>query len=159
MRTITLTGHIVADAELKISKTGRQYLSFRLGNNESLDKDASGNQKTYWFSVTSLNQRHFNMTPYLTKGKPVIVVGDYNDRLYQNREGNCEIGRDILANGIYFVDGNGSTKNASQNKPVSNPVTQTTMQPKPTTSELKVPNQSVTVSSNASDDSEDDLPF
>ena len=118
MRTLQVTGHIVADAEKKLSKSGKEYLTFRIANNEFNDeKGQDGRQKPYWISVTSLNQRHFSMAQYLTKGKPVIVVGDYSDRIYQNREGNCEISRDILANAIYFLPSNsissdkdGSTK-------------------------------------------------
>ena len=45
MRKITLTGHIVADAERKISKGGKEYLSFRIANNEFNDeKGADGKQ-------------------------------------------------------------------------------------------------------------------
>lgn len=160
MRQIELTGHLVADAERKISKTGKEYLSFRIGSNEFNDKDDQGNQRTYWFNVTTFNQRHFGIAQYLTKGKPIIVVGDYSDRLYQNREGNCEIARDIMANAIYFnSDGNGNNNdNGKQTKATtqSSPVTQTTMVTKPTTADIKVPEAPVVSTSN---DDEDDLPF
>lgn len=160
MRQIELTGHLVADAERKISKTGKEYLSFRIGSNEFNDKDDQGNQRTYWFNVTTFNQRHFGIAQYLTKGKPIIVVGDYSDRLYQNREGNCEIARDIMANAIYFnSDGNGNNNdNGKQTKATTqaSPVTQTTMATKPTTADIKVPEAPVVSTSN---DDEDDLPF
>ena len=160
MRQIELTGHLVADAERKISKTGKEYLSFRIGSNEFNDKDDQGNQRTYWFNVTTFNQRHFGIAQYLTKGKPIIVVGDYSDRLYQNREGNCEIARDIMANAIYFnSDGNGNNNdNGKQTKATTqaSPVTQTTMATKPTTADIKVPEAPVASTSN---DDEDDLPF
>ena len=161
MRQIELTGHLVADAERKISKTGKEYLSFRVGSNEFNDKDEQGNQKTYWFSVTTFNQRHFSLAQYLTKGKSIIVEGDYSDRLYQNREGNCEIARDIVANAIYFnSDGNSNNNaNGKQTKAATqaSPVTQTTMATKPTTAEVKVPEAPVVSASN--DDDGDDLPF
>ena len=154
MRQIELTGHLVADAERKISKTGKEYLSFRIGSNEFNDKDDQGNQRTYWFNVTTFNQRHFGIAQYLTKGKPIIVVGDYSDRLYQNREGNCEIARDIMANAIYFnSDGNGNNNdNGKQTKATtqSSPVTQTTMATKPTTADIKVPEAPVASTSNLS---------
>lgn len=160
MRQIELTGHLVADAERKISKTGKEYLSFRIGSNEFNDKDDQGNQRTYWFNVTTFNQRHFGIAQYLTKGKPIIIVGDYSDRLYQNREGNCEIARDIMANAIYFnSDGNGNNNdNGKQTKTTTqaSPVTQTTMATKPTTADIKVPEAPVASTSN---DDEDDLPF
>lgn len=159
MRKIELTGRLAADAERKISKTGKEMLTFRVGNNEFNDKDEQGNQKTYWFNVTTFNQRHFGMAQYLTKGKPIIVEGDYTDRIYQNRDGNCEISRDIIANAIYFIsDGNGNnTKTNQATTPTQvRPSTQTTMTIKPTTAYVKVPEPPVASSNNEDDD---DLPF
>ena len=46
MRKIELTGRLAADAERKISKTGQEFLSFRVANNEFTDKNEQGNQKT-----------------------------------------------------------------------------------------------------------------
>lgn len=157
MRKIELTGRLAADAERKISKTGKEFLSFRVGNNEFNDKDEQGNQKTYWFNVTTFNQRHFGLTQYLTKGKSIIVEGDYSDRLYQNKEGNCEIARDIMANAIYFnSDGTGNNSNQTKTATQASPATQTNMSPKPTTADVKVPEAPVASTSN---DDEDDLPF
>lgn len=159
MRTILVTGHIVADAERKISKTGREYLSFRIANNEfNNEKGEDGKQKPYWFGVTSF--RHFGMAQYLTKGKPIIVEGDYTDRIYQNKEGNCDVSRDIIANGIYFFpssgeNGNGTTASTETPKTDNAPKIQTKMEtPKPTTAELEVPSQKA-----VKDDEDDDLPF
>ena len=157
MRTLQVTGYIVADAEKKISKTGKEYVSFRIVNNEFNDeKGDDGKAKPYWIGVTSFNQRHFSMVQYLTKGKPIIVDGDYSDRIYQNKDGNCDISRDILANAIYFnsngSENNGETVAATTAKADASPKVQTKMeQPKPTTAELKVPAQTV--------DDDDDLPF
>lgn len=156
MRTIEVIGRIAADAERKISKNGREYLSFRLANSEYNDeKGADGKPKTYWFSVTSSN--HLSLTQYLTKGKPVFIRGNYTDRVYQNREGNCEIGRNIMASEIMFVDfGNADKPQTTSNTAhQASPVIQTKMEaPKPTTADLKVPSQD-----NKIDDSYDDLPF
>ena len=159
MKKIELTGRLAADVERKISKTGKEFLYFRVGNNEFNDKDEQGNQKTYWFNVTTFNQRHFGMAQYLTKGKSIIVDGDYSDRIYQTKDGNCEISRDIIANAIYFnSDGNSNNTKTNQTKTTiqASPSTQTTMSTKPTTADVKVPEAPV-VSSNNDDD--DDLPF
>ena len=159
MRKIELTGRLAADAERKISKTGQEFLSFRVGNNEFTDKNEQGTQKTYWFNVSMFNQHYFGMAQYLTKGKSIIVDGNYSDRLYQNKDGNCEIARDIIANAIYFnSDGNGNNNtNGKQTKATTqaSPVTQTTMASKPTTAEVKVPEAPVVSTSN----DDDDLPF
>ena len=96
------------------------------------------------------------MAQHLIKGKPIIVEGDWSDRIYQNNEGNCEISRDIMANAIYFCKGSENNDNAPK-KDFETPVTQTAVAaPKPTTAELKVPQ---TTSQQNNDDDIDDLPF
>lgn len=151
MRTMRFDGRIVADAERKISKSGKEYVTFRVANNE---KDRDGNEETYWYRITSWN--HIGLSSYLTKGKYIIIEGDYRDNVYQSREGKCEIGRDVLANAIYFVKTGDGNPNAAPNKSATaSPVTQTTMeQPKPTTAELKVP-----TAQPVNTDDNDDLPF
>ena len=151
MRTMRFDGRIVADAERKISKSGKEYVTFRVANNE---KDRDGNEETYWYRITSWN--HIGLSSYLTKGKYIIIEGDYRDNVYQSREGKCEIGRDVLANAIYFVKTGDGNPNATPNKSATtSPVTQTTMeQPKPTTAELKVP-----TAQPVNTDDNDDLPF
>lgn len=155
MRTLQVTGHVVADAERKMTKNGKEYIAFRIGNNEYNDeKDANGKQRTYWIRVTSFNQRHFGMAQYLTKGKSVIIVGDYSDEIYQNKEGVCDISREIMANAIYFNSTGERPTNgeSTSNANASIPSTQTKMeQPKPSTAELKVPTPSST--------EDDELPF
>lgn len=157
MRTVRVDGYIVSDAERRISKSGKEYLYFRIGNNEFNDeKGEDGKPKRYWFTITSFNQRHFSMAQHLIKGKPIIVEGDWSDRIYQNNEGNCEISRDVMANAIYFCKGSENNDNAPK-KDFETPVTQTAVAaPKPTTAELKVPQ---TTSQQNNDDDIDDLPF
>ena len=161
MRTLQVTGYIVADAERKIAKNGKEYITFRIANNEFNDeKGNDGKTKPFWLGVTSFNTRHFSMVQYLTKGKPIIVEGDYNDRIYQNKEGNCDISREIIANAIYFfpsISENGNTTNTSteSSKTDNAPKIQTKMEtPKPTTADLVVPSQEP-----VNDDDDDDLPF
>lgn len=98
MRQMTITGHVVADAEVKVSKKGKPYLEFRFANNEYGDEQGF----TFWLRVASYNPSLINLAKFYTKGKSLIVTGKYEDRIYNNKEGKPEIGRDILAIGIEF---------------------------------------------------------
>ena len=162
MRKLILSGRIVADAEKKVTVNGREYLSFRLGNNESGDeKNSDGKPITYWFNVSSFNQAHVNLLKYLTKGKPVNVIGSYKDNIYQNKTGNCDISRNILADSIDFQIGNeGNNSNHTTNTTSSAPKTEI---PQVTASEVKTKvattskPKSTPAAVNDSDD--DELPF
>ena len=158
-----LTGRIVADAQKQVTSGGREYITFRLGNNEFNDeKGSDGKPITYWFRITSWNQAHINLAKYLTKGKPIIVVGSYKDNIYQNtKTGNCEIGRDIIADSIDFVnDGTSGQNTAVNTTSISSNKAQTEAIPEVTSSTTS-PTKSTTVNvttHNVSDD-DDDLPF
>ena len=157
MRKIMLTGYIVADAEKKVtSNSGREYITFRMANNEFNDeKGSDGKPITYWFRVTSWNQNHYNLAKYLTKGKPVIVIGSFSDKIYQNASGNCEISRDIIADSIEFVSGNG---NGDSNSKTTTKSIDTTM-PEVTSKPKKIEENITAVNNNVNNDDEDDLPF
>lgn len=176
MRKLILSGRIVADAEKKVTVNGREFISFRLGNNEfGDDKNADGEPITYWFNVSSFNQAHINLLKYLTKGKPINVIGSYKDNIYQNKSGNCEIGRNILADSIDFQIGNESnnsnhvsnntTSVANNTTSVSNNTTSVskTEIPQVTASEVKtkvdMTNKHKPTIEAVNDSEDDELPF
>lgn len=160
MRTIHLTGFIYKEAEKKVSKTGRDYITFRMCNNEYNDpKDADGKSKGFWVNVTSFNQNHFNLVEHLKKGKPIIVEGDFSDNVYTNKNGVCEVSHDVVANAIHFMSmGNSNSQNNGnqQQSTINGTIPQATItampSAKPTTGELNVPKPQANIS-------DDDLPF
>lgn len=113
VRTI-VTGRVVADAEKKLTTSGREMLSFRFAADNIMDKDEHGKFKTYWYRITSWN--HLHMAKYITKGKPLMIIGNYNDHLYENKQGYCDISRDIIADTIDFLStGESNNSNNSNN--------------------------------------------
>lgn len=99
MRTLFLSGRLGANAEVKLTKTGSQYLEFRMANSEFGDEEG----QTYWFRVVSFNANHLNLAPHLTKGKSVEVIGDLKTRGYVNATTNkIEVGHDVRACDIKF---------------------------------------------------------
>lgn len=109
MRQITITGFLAADAEVKMSKQGNAYLSFRMANNEYNE------DKTHWYNVTCANIPFYvNMAKHFKKGSSVIVTGDYNDDIYQTKTGSCEISRNIRAVSIHFNSSGRQTNEEKQ---------------------------------------------
>lgn len=166
MRELHLTGRVVADATTKLTDTGRQILEFRFANNEYKDKD-----KTYWYRVNSFEPRLVALAKYITKGKPLIVVGDYSDNIYKRNDGTMEIGRDILATAIYFVDFTNKDENGQQTNGSGNANANTSTAAAPQASAPKKKDElppapkevetdtSAQAAPSGSEDGEDDLPF
>ena len=111
-RIMSVMGHLGADPEVKTSKTGNQYIQFRLANQAY--GDAEG--ETCWLTVTvtSANSRAMALAKTLKKGYCIEVTGDYSDKIYQTKDGKYGIGRDLNASLIYFCGGS-TKRDESQN--------------------------------------------
>lgn len=114
MRQLTVTVHVVSDAELKSTKSdGQPYVYMRVGSNEY--KGKNGNEDTYdtcYYRVVSFNKRDIILVKYYKKGRSLIIEGDYSDSLYTSQtDGNTYISREIVASRIWF---NGDRKSSGQ---------------------------------------------
>lgn len=164
MRNIIVNGRIVNNAERKMTQSGKEYIQFRLANNEFGDpKDENGRPITYWFNVTSFDPFCVSIAKHLVKGKPINVTGRLREHIYANRTtGNCEISRDIDAKLIEFESYSGDQNNngQQQNGNMAVPKTQTAI---PTSSTTVEQSQKVEVPPapvfNNGGKPDDDLPF
>lgn len=155
MRQIIITGRLGADAEQKITKQGNQYITFRMANTEFGDND-----KTYWFRVTSFESRHMNMAKYLTKGKPVIVQGKYDDNIYQNKNQKSEISRDIIAYNIEFINtGKEETNTNAPNNETQPKQADNVSHSVDKAEQVQMPSFNPTQNNTSVEDEKDDLPF
>ena len=68
IQTIIITGNIVADAELRSGKEGREFITFRVAVNEGSGED----KKTSYYDVSS---SRVALQQYLKKGGKVTVIG------------------------------------------------------------------------------------
>lgn len=101
MKDITIIGYLGADAEVKTTKNGNgEFLILRVAV-----KDDKDDKATYWFNVRTFDSFHIKvLAQYLKKGKQVCISGDYTDRLYADKDGNCQISREINAYKIRFIN-------------------------------------------------------
>ena len=166
MRKIIVSGRLAANAEAKNGKTGNQYVEFRMANNEyNGSSDGNGND-TYWFRVVGFNPNLVKLIPYLTKGKPVEVIGTLQVSPYINKTTNLpEAGLEITANDIMFDNNFGSKQDNAE--PHTAPTAATAAAPaepkkpaprNPTTAVPKVA-QIPAPTATADDSADDDLPF
>lgn len=162
---MTVTGRLAADAVVKTTTNGTQYLEFRMANNERSISGKKGEMDTCWFRVYSFN--HVNMQQYLIKGKPIEVVGDLYVRPYISTVNNApEVGLDIKANAIMFDNnfGNGGNGNSQQVEAPATPVAPAPVAPAPDKKTTKATRNPSTTSvpqaaPSGTDDTTDDLPF
>lgn len=154
MRILTVQGRVVTDAQVKSSAKGRAYIEFRFANNEYKDEEGS----TFWMRAVSFDPSHINLAQFITKGKPLILTGNYSNKVYAAKDGACQVDNNLVLTGIYFIDSNkkdeGTSTTTQPPKTEEAPVVTTPKGTKKT--EPKVtskPTPEVT------DEEDDDLPF
>ena len=72
MQSITVTGGLGRDAELKQTQGGDSILSFSVGSSQGYGDKKSTN----WFRCTVWGKRGASIAQYLTKGTKVTVQGE-----------------------------------------------------------------------------------
>lgn len=98
MIQINFIGRVVADAQVKTSKQGRQYIDMRM----AADMKTGENPETMWIRVVSFTTP-VAMAQYYTKGKPLYVTGRYEQSTYDTKDGRTLINNDVLASSIEFI--------------------------------------------------------
>lgn len=100
MRMLTIQGRVVADAQVKSTTNGNAFVTFRFANNEYTDKDGT----TFWLSVSSFDPSIINRAKYITKGKPLTLVGNYSNKVYAAKDGTCQVDNELRLIEMFFND-------------------------------------------------------
>lgn len=148
MRNLLMTGFVGTDPTIQKTSTGKEFLSFRFANKEAGETD------TVWYSVAVFNQSDVEFfKTRIKKGSNLIISGVPRERIYEDKNGNSCIGRDINAFMIQFL--NVPSKGVNE--------TQTSNDNESQTTNNNVPQQPINVVDNGIDSfvgsNDDDLPF
>ena len=145
MVNVNFIGRLGADAELRTSKGGKQYVAMRVAT----DEFRNGEKGTAWINVTYHGDRAIKMHDYLKKGSAVSVMGSETVGTYQNKNGETQVSRDVLADRVDFVNlgksGDGQASEASTDTG--------TFKPKEQEAEM------ATAAAASTSDGADDLPY
>lgn len=103
MNSISIVGHVGTDAELRHTQTGVAVASFSLASNDG-PKDK---QRTVWFRCSIWRELGETLTPYLTKGTQIAVVGsiDTAPRVWQDKTGEWRAGIDVTVQRVRLLGG------------------------------------------------------
>ena len=84
INTVTLTGRLVKDAELRQTKNGTSVSTFTIGNTQSR-KNASGQWEptSHYFKIVLWGRQGEALKPYLLKGAMIAVTGRLEQRSYK----------------------------------------------------------------------------
>src|SRR3546814_13347213 len=81
MQTITVTGGVGRDAELRSTQRGDQVCSFNVGVNQGYGDKTSTN----WYRVSLWGQRGESLHPSLLMGVKVAISGEFETSVYEGK--------------------------------------------------------------------------
>ena len=98
--TVTITGTLTRDPELRFTTGGRGIASFGVAVNRRYQQNNEWVEQTSFFNVTAWGTLGENASASLTKGTRVIVTGRLEQRSYETQQGEKRSVVEIVADEI-----------------------------------------------------------
>lgn len=116
MNKVILCGNLGADAELKVTQSGKAFLKFSLATTETWkDKDGNKQEKASWHRCQMWGDRAEKLAQHLTKGTKLLVDGSIEYGSYE-KDGVKHYTTDIK---VFNVEFTGGKKGDAPGKPAA----------------------------------------
>ncbi len=102
MNKVILIGNLVRDVELSMTQSGVSMAKFSIAVNRKF-ANVNGDRETDFFNIVAWRGLADNCAKFLCKGKKVSVVGNLQNRNYEDNKGNKKQLTEIVAEEIEFL--------------------------------------------------------
>lgn len=119
MNSLTISGSLGKDSELKQTTNGDYICNFSIADSQGRDKP------TIWWNCQLWGKRAQSLSEYLTKGQAVTVVGTVTEREWQDKEGNKRKSMDVRVNDIALQGGRRDAEPQQERRQAPAPAPQT----------------------------------
>ena len=116
MNSWNFTGNLGRDAEQRFTTNGDSVVSFSVGVKSGFGEKAS----TTWTNCSMFGKRGESALRYLKKGTQVGIVGEVNNREYQDKEGQKRYSLDVRVSDMTLLGSKPSGESAPSEKPQRN---------------------------------------
>ena len=110
MNSITISGRVGRDAELRTTAGGLEVLSFPVASSKKI----KGEEHTTWFECALFGKRASSLANHIQKGGQVVVTGSCELDVYQKNDGTTGAKIKVMVNDVDLV---GGRPPAPQNQP------------------------------------------
>ena len=98
--SITITGNLTRDPELKYTTTAKAVVSLGVAVSRRYQVNGEWTEQTSFFNVTAWGQLAENVAQSLSKGCRVVVFGRLEQRVFQGKDGAERSVVEIIADDI-----------------------------------------------------------
>lgn len=99
MNSISISGNLGKDAEMRALGDGTPVLSFSVADSQGRDK------QSIWWNCAIFGKRAESLQQYLTKGQTVTVNGSVSEREWNDKDGQKRKSMDVRVNDIALQGG------------------------------------------------------
>ena len=117
MNICMFAGRLVRDAESKQAKTGTLVTTFTI----AVESGYGDHQRTDYIRCKLFKRD--GLVQHLTKGKPVMVRGEYAEQRWEDKDGNRQHMAEWIVSDLWFQNGtSGQQAPRQQSQPESTPL-------------------------------------
>ncbi len=99
MNSISISGSLGKDCEMRYLPNGDPVASFSVADSQGKDKP------TIWWNCSLFGKRSESLSQYLTKGQAVTVIGNITEREWTDKEGMKRKSMDVRVSDIALQGG------------------------------------------------------
>lgn len=103
-------GRLTADVEMKVTPSGVSVCTFSIAVNRKGGKDAE--PKTDFINCVAWRNTADFIGKYFSKGSSILVVGNIQNRSWQDNNGNKRYATEVIVDEVNFVDSKGEANGA-----------------------------------------------
>ena len=113
---ITIVGYLGRDPEMRFTPSGQAVTSFSVATSRSYTNNAGQKiDETTWFRVSVWGAQAESCNQYLSKGRPVLVIGQLRPdpdtggpRVYTRNDGSTGASFEVTARTVRFLPSGGT---------------------------------------------------
>jgi single-strand DNA-binding protein len=113
---ITIVGYLGRDPEMRFTTSGQPVTSFSVATSNSYTNNAGQKiDETTWFRITVWGAQAESCKQYLSKGRPVLVIGRLRPdpdtggpRIFTRKDGTSGASFEVTAQNVRFLPSGGA---------------------------------------------------
>lgn len=106
---VILMGRLTRDPELRYTGGGTAVCTLSLAVNRRIKKNDQWQEEASFFDVVTFGKTAENSAEYLSKGRPLLVEGELQQRRWENQEGQRRSKIEVVANNVQFLGSRGDS--------------------------------------------------
>ena len=103
-------GRLTADVEHKLTPSGVSVCTFSVAVNRKVARDAE--QKTDFINCVAWRKTAEFISKYFSKGSSILIIGNIQNRSWQDNNGNKKYATEVIVDEVHFVDSKSESNGA-----------------------------------------------